>query len=54
MPTSETVPGLGPQPDVEIMVPRVEEQREETEAEQQARVLARLQEMGSGGSKTED
>jgi hypothetical protein len=54
LPTSETVPGLGPQPDVEIMVPRVEEQREETEAEQQARVLARLQEMGSGGSKTED
>jgi hypothetical protein len=57
LPTSQTTlaPGMGPQPDVEIVVPREPEApREETEAEQQARVLARLQEMGSGGSKTED
>ena len=45
---------MGPQPDVEIVVPRqTEEAPEETEAEQQARVLAKLQEMGSG-TKTED
>jgi hypothetical protein len=57
LPTSETTlpPGLGPQPDVEIVVPKpAEAPREETEAEQQARVLARLQEMGSGGTKTEE
>ena len=56
LPTAETTlpPGMGPQPDVEIMVPKpAEEAREETEAEQQARVLAKLQEMG-GGTKTED
>ena len=56
LPTAETTlpPGTGPQPVVEIMVPKVaEEAREETEAEQQARVFARLQEMG-GGVKTED
>ena len=45
---------MGPQPDVEIMAPKVAEAApEETEAEQQARVFAKLQEMGSG-TKTED
>jgi hypothetical protein len=56
LPTAETTlpPGMGPQPDVEIMAPQAaEEPREETEAEQQARVLAKLQEMGSG-TKTEE
>jgi len=56
LPTAQTTlpPGMGPQPDVEIVPPRrPEERREETEAEQQARVLARLQEMGSGG-RTDD
>ena len=55
LPTTETTlpPGMGPQPDVEIVVPRHTEVPEETEAEQQARVLAKLQEMG-GGTKTED
>ncbi len=56
LPTADTTlpPGMGPQPDVEIMAPRMaEEPREETEAEQQARVLAKLQEMG-GGTKTEE
>ncbi len=56
LPTAETTlpPGIGPQPTVEIMVPKVaEEAPEETEAEQQARVFARLQEM-SGGTKTDD
>jgi len=55
LPTSETtvVPGLGPQPDVEIVQPtRVEPTREETEAEEQARVLAKLRELG--GTKTEE
>jgi uncharacterized protein len=49
-----TPPGLGPQPTVEIMPPKpVEEKREETEAEEQARVLAKLRELGSAG-KSED
>jgi hypothetical protein len=55
LPTAETTtpPGLGPQPTVEIIPPPpAEEAREETEAEQEARVLAKLQEMG-GGTKTE-
>jgi len=55
LPAAETTvaPGLGPQPDVEIMPPmRPETPREETEAEEQARVLAKLRELG--GTKTED
>jgi uncharacterized protein len=55
LPTSETtvVPGLGPQPDVEIVPPEhAEPRREETEAEEQARVLAKLRELG--GTKTEE
>ena len=56
LPTSETTeaPGLGPQPDIDILPPPEEEApREETDAEQQARVFAKLQEMGRG-SKQED
>ena len=55
LPTAETTepPGLGPQPDVQIMTPKPVEVREETEAEQQARVLANLHEMGAG-AKSED
>jgi hypothetical protein len=52
-PTSETIPGFGPQPEVEILAPRAaEEPRAETEAEEQARVLAKLREMG--GTKTDE
>ena len=57
LPTEETTlpPGMGPQPEVEIMAPPEEEApREETEAEQQARVFAELQKLGSGNAKTED
>jgi hypothetical protein len=47
LPTAHTIPGLGPQPDVEIVVPRpVEERREETEREEEARVFAKLREIG--------
>jgi hypothetical protein len=56
LPTSETTeaPGLGPQPDVEIMQPTPPaEPQEESEAEQEARVLAKLQEMG-GGDRQDD
>ena len=56
LPTAETTepPGLGPQPDIEILAPEpVEEPPEETEAEQEKRVLAQLQEMG-GGAKTDE
>jgi hypothetical protein len=53
LPTSHTIPGMGPQPDVEIMAPKpVEEKPEETEREEEARVFARLREMG--GTKTEE
>jgi hypothetical protein len=52
LPASQTIPGLGPQPDVEIVVPRQPEEKLETEAEEDARVFARLREMG--GSKTEE
>jgi hypothetical protein len=48
LPTSQTIPGMGPQPTVEIMPPKpVEEEKEETEREEDARVFARLKEMGS-------
>ena len=53
LPTSQTIPGLGPQPEVEIVAPRPpEEQPEETEREEEARVFAKLREMG--GAKTEE
>jgi hypothetical protein len=52
LPASQTIPGLGPQPDIEIMVPRAQEEKpEETEAEEDARVFAKLREMGA---KTEE
>jgi len=54
LPTAQTtaIPGLGPQPTAEIVAPRpAEEPRAETEAEEQARVLAKLREMGA--SKTD-
>ena len=53
LPASQTIPGLGPQPEVEIVAPRpVEEKPEETEREEEARVFAKLREMG--GAKTEE
>ena len=53
LPASHTIPGMGPQPDVEIMAPKpVEEKPEETEREEEARVFAKLREMG--GAKTEE
>jgi len=52
LPASQTIPGMGPQPDIEIMVPRAKEEKpEETEAEEDARVFAKLREMGA---KTEE
>jgi uncharacterized protein len=54
LPTSQTIPGLGPQPEVDIILPKpVEEKPEETAAEEEARVFARLREMG-GGAKTDE
>jgi uncharacterized protein len=50
LPTTQTTlpPGLGPQPTVEIMAPKpAEEVKEETEREEEARVFAKLREMGS-------
>jgi hypothetical protein len=56
LPASQTthIPGLGPQPDVEILPPRPpEEPKEESERDEEARVFARLKEMG-GGPKPDD
>lgn len=53
LPASETVPGMGPQPMIEMPFPEEDERpRAETEAEEQARVLAKLR--GMGGKKPED
>ena len=53
LPASETVPGMGPQPMIDMPFPEEDERpRAETEAEEQARVLAKLREMG--GKKPED
>lgn len=55
LPVRETtsIPGLGPQPSMDLLEPAVVEKVEESEAEETARVLARLQEMG-GSDKDED
>jgi hypothetical protein len=58
LPTSQTTPPTRPadvQPTAEIVPPKPAEQapREESEAEEQARVFAKLRELG-GGTKTED
>jgi hypothetical protein len=56
LPTAQTTapPGTGPQPTAEIVAPKeAEKPREETEAEEQARVFAKLRELG-GTTKTED
>ena len=47
LPTAQTVPGLGPQPMVEVPMPEFERPRAETEAEEQARMFAKLREMSS-------
>lgn len=53
LPASETVPGMGPQPVIEMPLPEEDERsRAETEAEEQARVFAKLS--GMGGKKPED
>src|SRR5262249_23726324 len=52
LPASQTIPGLGPQPDVEIMVPKPREEKPvESEAEEEARVIAKLRQMGGGKSE---
>jgi uncharacterized protein len=42
LPMEQSVPGLGPQPTMELMKPRVAETSEETAAEEEARMLASL------------
>lgn len=46
LPTAQTIPGLGPQPEI-MQVREPEPPPQETEAEEQARMYARLREMGS-------
>ena len=47
LPVEQSVPGLGPQPTVEIMIPKAAETHEETAAEEEARMLATLKGMGT-------
>jgi hypothetical protein len=47
LPVEQSVPGLGPQPTVEIMIPRAIETAEESAAEEEARMLANLKGMVS-------
>jgi hypothetical protein len=57
LPTAQTTvpPGMGPQPIVEIVPPKpVAGPREETEAEEEARVFAKLREMGGAKSEEEE
>src|SRR5262249_23326023 len=58
LPASQTIPGLGPQPDLAIVRPQPEEEKhEETAAEEEARVFAKLREMGAGtktGNESEE
>jgi hypothetical protein len=48
LPASETVPGLGPKPDLTIQV------RERSEAEEDAEMFARLQQLSSGDEEDAD
>ncbi len=48
LPASETVPGLGPQPDLEPHI------REQSDAEEEAEVFARLQQLSSGAEEAAD
>ncbi len=52
LPVEKSVPGLGPQPTMEIMKPKVAETAEETAAEEEARMLASLK--GLGEKETAD
>jgi hypothetical protein len=52
LPASETIPGLGPQPVIELVTPKVQPAAEETEADEEARIFERLKQMG--GKKSAD
>ncbi len=45
LPVEQSVPGLGPQPTVELMSPKAKVAEEETDAEEEARMLATLKGM---------
>ena len=47
LPVERSVPGLGPQPTIELMSPKAAEAHEETAAEEEARMLATLKGMVS-------
>ncbi len=47
LPVERSVPGLGPQPNIELMSPKAAEAHEETAAEEEARMLATLKGMVS-------
>jgi uncharacterized protein len=53
LPTAETIPGLGPQPTMQIMTPKKTEEAEVSEAEEEARMFAKLKEMTSTTEKSD-
>jgi hypothetical protein len=53
LPTSQTIPGMGPQPDIAPAPEPEQPPTRQTEAEEQARMLARLREMGSRKAEEE-
>lgn len=54
MPVEQSVPGLGPQPTVELMSPKAKEATEETAEEEDARMLATLKGMVKADEATGD
>ena len=54
LPVERSVPGLGPQPTIELMSPKAAEAHEETAAEEEARMLATLKGMVSDKETAED
>ncbi len=54
LPTAETIPGLGPQPTMQIMTPKAAEVAEVSEAEEEARMFAKLKEMTSSTEKSDN
>ena len=54
LPVEQSVPGLGPQPTVELMTPKAHVAEEETAAEEEARMLATLKGMVKEDEKADE
>jgi uncharacterized protein len=52
LPADQTIPGMGPQPTIELLTPKAPVKAEETEADEAARMLEQLKQIG--GKKADD